>query len=248
MTGTDLHERFDAWLRTGAPEDPPRDAAIHASVCDECLRKVAALDSLATVDLGAAPLPPSLGIARPARPMRRPAFAMGAVVVMAVAVATGAIAAPLLLRHRGAAEQQVQAATGTPVPSARRSVSLVPGGVSPPTMTATPTAAAPSSAEEMSPRPTAFRTTAPGSVAPTRTPAASPRPTTAVTPTLAATATPIATPLETVVSTPTASPTPAPTAVPDDCADGVDNDGDGAIDLLDPGCTLGTYEAFANPP
>jgi hypothetical protein len=33
--------------------------------------------------------------------------------------------------------------------------------------------------------------------------------------------------------------------VPDDCEDGVDNDGDSLIDVLDPGCLLDGNEASA---
>lgn len=245
MPGPDLHDRFDAWLRSGAAGDPPRDAAIHASVCGECLRKAAALDSLAYVDLGAAPAPPSLqGATAPAR-VGRPAFAMGAVVVV-IAVTAGALAAPALLRAPRTAEQQILAATGTPVPSAGSSLNLVVGGTTPPTATATPAPSASSSVAEASAGPTAFRTPAPGTVAPTRTADPSPPLTPATTATPAATATP--TPISTATPSATPTATPAPTPVPDDCADGIDNDGDGATDLLDPGCTLGTYEAFADPP
>jgi hypothetical protein len=36
---------------------------------------------------------------------------------------------------------------------------------------------------------------------------------------------------------PSPSPTPSPTPAPDDCADGIDNDGDSLIDAADPGCS-----------
>ncbi len=207
MAGADLHDRFDAWLRSGASGEPPRDAAIHASVCEECLRKVVALDSLAEVDLGAAPVPPSLPSERLTAPgrLRRPAFVLGTAAAVVIGVATGSLAGPLLLGDRGIGEQQVQAATGTPAPSPGGSLILVP----------------PSAGGSLILVP-------PSAQRPTVTPEAAPSFATSV----LATATPVVR---------------VPTPVPDDCADGIDNDGDGLVDAADPGCTLGTYEAFADP-
>jgi hypothetical protein len=54
----DPHSRFQAWL-LGAPRgDPARDLALHASVCPECTRWVAAQDALTAIDLGRARMPP----------------------------------------------------------------------------------------------------------------------------------------------------------------------------------------------
>ena len=58
----DRHQRFQAWLAAGAEGDPPRDAAVHASVCDTCGRSIAALDRLAVVDFGRAPMPVALAL------------------------------------------------------------------------------------------------------------------------------------------------------------------------------------------
>src|SRR5439155_13548942 len=54
----DPHGRFQAWLPDGAGGDPPRDLALHASLCATCMDRVAAHDALARIDVGRAPLPP----------------------------------------------------------------------------------------------------------------------------------------------------------------------------------------------
>ncbi|MGH2455822.1 MAG: hypothetical protein ACRDHD_06150 [Candidatus Limnocylindria bacterium] len=55
----DPHGRFGEWLIAGASDEPPRDVALHASVCPECAAQIAAFDQLTVVDTGRAPLPPS---------------------------------------------------------------------------------------------------------------------------------------------------------------------------------------------
>ena len=59
----DPHIQLEEWLVDGAVNDPPREMAFHASMCDECLSRLNAFDSLAAVDVGAAGSPPPL--ARP---------------------------------------------------------------------------------------------------------------------------------------------------------------------------------------
>jgi hypothetical protein len=51
------HQRFHDWLTAGADGEPPRDAALHASVCAACHQSIAALDLLAMVNTGLAPMP-----------------------------------------------------------------------------------------------------------------------------------------------------------------------------------------------
>ena len=51
------HQRFHDWLTAGAEGDPPRDVAVHASVCPECRASIASLDRLATVNPGMASMP-----------------------------------------------------------------------------------------------------------------------------------------------------------------------------------------------
>jgi hypothetical protein len=61
----DPHQRFVAWLLAGAQGDPTRDLALHASVCPDCIRGIAAQDALAIIDVGRAPLPISKAAPRP---------------------------------------------------------------------------------------------------------------------------------------------------------------------------------------
>ena len=56
----DPHIQLEEWLVDGAVNDPPREMAFHASMCDECLSRLNAFDSLAKVDVGAAGSPPPL--------------------------------------------------------------------------------------------------------------------------------------------------------------------------------------------
>ena len=248
MSG-DLHARFDAWLAEGALGDPPRDAAIHASVCPECLHKSSALDALRGIDLGLATLPPSRVSGPSVATRRSVAWARGAAVaaVVVLAVVTGAIAAPLFSgAGDGPDEQQVLDATGTPEGAVAASTDATASADEPSaTPSATPAASgseSPTSSAAASigvvPQPpvTARPSAATARPSATATPrSATPRPTAAATPT----PTPLPTP------TPTPVPTPTPTPVPDDCADGIDNDGDLLIDALDPGCAFDGNEDSA---
>ena len=67
---TDSHHLLEAWLVEGAVGDPPRELAVHASVCESCARRLGAFDALAGVDVGAAGSPP------PLRPPTRVAIAL----------------------------------------------------------------------------------------------------------------------------------------------------------------------------
>src|SRR4026209_2028094 len=51
------HQRFQNWLIAGAEGDPPRDLAVHASVCTVCQRSIVALDELGLVNTGLARMP-----------------------------------------------------------------------------------------------------------------------------------------------------------------------------------------------
>ena len=53
----EAHQRFQDWLTAGADGDPPRDVAVHASLCAGCRRSIAALDLLAIVNPGLASMP-----------------------------------------------------------------------------------------------------------------------------------------------------------------------------------------------
>ncbi len=109
---SDPHRRFGAWLLAGAPGEPPRDAALHASVCAECMAGVAALDALAAVDPGRALLPPSIRAPqRGTAVLRTPALAAGAVLIIALGIAAGVGSA---ISRGDKAEGAVLEATGTP--------------------------------------------------------------------------------------------------------------------------------------
>ena len=60
----DPHSRFQAWLLNGPRGDPARDLALHASVCPECMRWVAAQDALSGSDLGRPRLSTAVRVAR----------------------------------------------------------------------------------------------------------------------------------------------------------------------------------------
>ncbi len=257
---SDLHDRFGAWLTDGARADLPRDAALHAASCDACRRDAAAFDALLASDPGAASLPPVVAGRRPRAvlpPSRiiRTAAAVAAVLLLAVWVGIGAgslldggrsgagstLASPTPLGEGILGNAGGPRATGSADPrassSARPTESAVPSAKLP----SIPTAATPqpvfsSFRPVVTPGPTAI-TPPIGTAGPSATSAATPAPT--ALPSLPPSPTPLATP----APTPTQVPTPPPT--PDDCADGLDNDGDFLIDILDPGCLLTGDEASA---
>ena len=257
---SDLHQRFGDWLADGARSDLPRDAALHASACDACLRDVAAFDALLAIDPGAAPPPvldERLAIGRP--PLIRALRAASGVAAALLLAASVGIGAGALLDQR----TQLGASVPTPTPAGEG----ILGGGGGPAASADLSGELPSpgsSADVSShpaPTPESGASAAPGTVA-TPAPVATPRPTTIITPPVgtprpsasgAATPAPTApppsvTPGPTLVPTPvpTAIPTPTPTAMPTptpaptptptpQCSDGEDNDGDGLIDFgLDP--------------
>jgi hypothetical protein len=254
---SDLHDRFRAWLTDGARADLPRDAALHASACEACLRDAAAFDALLAIELGSAPLPP-LRAGRPARTMPalgmlRAGVGVAAVLLLAVSVGIGTgalldrradggstVASPSpdgegILAGAGgpsatpASTDADESATGDPSPSADASDGT-PGP--------TPAPGASTPPRFATPGPTAI-TPPIGTPRPTSSSVATPAPTT-TSPVSTPVPTPVATPVPTPVPTPVA--TPAPTPVPE-CSDGVDNDGDTLIDfgsdllVNDPGCS-----------
>jgi hypothetical protein len=240
----DLHERFVDWLADGAEGEPPRDLALHASSCEDCMRAVAAIESLRAIDVGAAPLPPLRRVAQ-GRP--RP-FAIARVTVGALAVillaASVVIGASGLFRATPPADEPASTAgdvlagvplddrrdrraTDTPTPSPSPSAS--------PTPSPSPTDAPSVEEATAAPPPPAPRTEAPQPP-----PTAAPQP---PAPTVAP-ATPAPPPPTPVPTAPPPSITPSPT-IPEptptpapQCSDGIDNDSDGLIDFpLDLGCT-----------
>jgi len=203
------HARFLTWLATGARGEPARDLALHASVCPECTRAIAALDLLGRIDPGLAPMPSWNGVSdEPGGLLRAARFAAAAAGVMLVAVVVGIGASQLIMGARVSGE--VAFGSGTPAEgllggAGTPAASPTPqgfsnGGDSP---TASPTPEPPGTpislpTPQATPRPTAV---------PTRTPRPTPTPHPTATPT------PLVTPSPTPVPTDTPSPseTPAPT-------------------------------------
>jgi hypothetical protein len=199
---TDPHVRFGTWVAGGARGEPPRDLAVHASVCADCQRMIVAYDRLAAVNPArAAQVPPrrSRDVGGALIGAGRVASALAGVVIVAAVVGLGA--AQLVDAMRGAPangevavatdtpEQQVGAGNATPRPTPGFSV------------TATPEASGPSGSGD------AFGTPLP---LPELRPADAPGDTAPPTPVPTA----VPTPIETPSPTPTPTPTPAPT-IPD---------------------------------
>ena len=219
------HDRFSAWLSDGAVGELPRDLALHASSCSECLSMAGALDDLAAVDLDGAERPPMLAGRAPDRSSLATAarWSAGAAVLGIAALAVGILGSGWLLdRDPG---------TGTPAAFERTTRNegvlggaggssstgdvATPDDTSSPSPTASPiedpgatSSAEPSLDVPMPDQPA--RTAAPMPPAP-RIPAGTPRASAAPTPVPTVT-TPVPTPVPT--SAPTSAPTPIPTPTP----------------------------------
>lgn len=218
----DLHGRFAEWLAAGAAGDPPRDAALHASVCPECMARVAALDALAGIDPGLAPMPPS----RHSPQLRqaelpavgRFAAAVGGVLVAGILLAFGT--AQLSAGRPGESPaatpplaEGVLPSTGAPSPTATATPTPTPRPSRSPRATPTVTA---------TPSPTVAATPVPPPIVvppPAPPPAPPPEVTPAPTPVPAPVPTPVPTPEPTPPPTPgTPSPTPPATQPPTETA------------------------------
>jgi hypothetical protein len=89
----DPHHLLEDWLADGAVGDPPREVAVHATVCDACARRLGAFDGLALVDVSAAGSPPPL----PARGR----FAIGVAWARAGTAVAGAVLAGIIVVFAG---------------------------------------------------------------------------------------------------------------------------------------------------
>lgn len=260
---TDLHDRFRAWLLDGARGEPARDAALHASACARCLADVAAFDALLAVDVSGADVP-LLPVGTP-RPIRTPAVqalraisGVASVSVLVLAAMVGAGALRDDTAGTGIAIGPTESPDGEGILAGGPSVAAASVDPASPSTTPSPDASDRASEEPASSEiPGEATPTLPPFVAPPP-PAITPGPTAAVTPGPTAAATPAPTPLMTPAPTPiptalpTVSPTPTPTPTSDptppptdDCEDGIDNDGDLLIDVLDPGCLSDGNESSA---
>lgn len=216
----DAHGWFQAWLTAGADGDPPRDVAVHASVCAACRQSMAAMDLLTIVDPGLAgmPSPPPViarsGLAHPGR------LASAAAGVVFSAVILGIGASQLIALSRDNQGGPIAQASQTPAQG-------VLGGAQTPEPT---TSSQPASAESLTPLATPEPTPRPGGSNATPRPSPSPtsnatltpspgptgapslQPTASPTPMPTGTATPA--PSDTATPAPTDTPTPAPTDTP----------------------------------
>jgi hypothetical protein len=231
----EAHRRFHDWLSSGAEGDPPRDLAVHASVCDGCRQSIAAFDRLAGINPGLASMPAEpTGRERGALATAGRLFVATAVLLSAAVLGVGVSQLIGVERNGGAV------ARATPTPDQN-----VLGG----TATAQPSqGTTPSSAGETltplgTPNPTARPR--PGATAVPWHPAPTPIPTAVPTPSTSATGLPSSSPVPSDTETPT--PTPTETPIPPQCSDGIDNDGDSLIDMADPGCADPTDNDETDP-
>ena len=122
----EAHERFQDWLTSGAEGDPPRDLAVHASVCDGCRQSIAALDRLASINPGLAGMPAEpTGSERGRLALAGRVLAATAVLFCAGILGVGASQLIGVQRHGGPVahasptpNQNVLGQTATPQPSA----------------------------------------------------------------------------------------------------------------------------------
>jgi hypothetical protein len=185
----DPHRRFAAWLVAAVDEDPPRDLAVHASVCSACQLEISALDMLTAIDISRAGMPPPRALTGRSR--------LGTTGRMAVAV-SGAAAMAVI----GVGGWRLAEAGGLGAgPASEAPTQAVLGNTGRPETApaASPSAGAPVTTEEStgspSPSPAATTSIVP---LPPPPPAATPRPT----------AEPSRTPRPSIIIS---SPTPAPT-------------------------------------
>jgi len=260
----EAHQRFRDWLTSGAEGDPPRDVAVHASVCPECRSSIAALDLLARVDPGMASMPAeptglergrlaSAGRLAGATAVLFSAAILGVGVSQLIGISrpTGPIAqasaSPVQnVLGEAATQQPVEGATPTAPPE-----TLTPLGTAEPTQGPPLPTPWPYVTPAPTPRATPKPTSTPTAV-PTPTPAASrtPTPTESPTPSPVATETPMPTPVDTdgdgvtdAIELQYGSDPNNALSTPESslyaastCTDGVDNDLDGSTDALDTGC------------
>ena len=221
---SDPHGRFVAWLLDGASGDPPRDLAVHASLCASCMQLVAAHDALARIDVGRAPLPPwrPPAIRRAlVRQAGRFAAATASMVLLGGAVILGA--SQILAGRAGNGQERaggVLAASGSPEASASSGLPGSPSASGSATPSASPSASPGQTQGLRQPQATSNPFIPPGTPRasqtigpPSRTPTSSPQ-TTGATATPSPAPTPVLTPSPTLAPTPVETPTETPSPSP----------------------------------
>ena len=261
----EAHRRFREWLTGGAEGDPPRDIAVHASVCAECSSSIAALDLLSVVDTGKASMPAEPVGREHSRLVVGVRLAGATAVLFSAAILGVGVSQLIGVSHPNGPvaqasptpDQNVLGATATPQPS-QPSAAPTPQDTLTPLGTPFPT--------QTQPGATAFATPFPyWTYIPT------PYPTPFATPTGQPTPGPTDTPPPPTATPTPPTPTPDPTATPptdtvgdgvsdavenqygsnpndpvstpeallysaSTCGDSVDNDLDGSTDAADSGC------------
>jgi hypothetical protein len=209
----DPHGRFAAWLLAAVDDDPPRDLAVHASVCSACQFEIAALDMLTAIDLSRAGMPPPRAIHSRGRlgAVGRVAVAVSGVAALAaIGVGGWRLAEAGGLMSGAASEAPTQAVLGnTGHPEAAPAASPSAGASITPEESSGPPSPSPAATPGTVPLPPPAVVTPRPTAAPSRTP----RPSIIISsPTPAPTEEPSPTPIPTPVPTLEPSPTPAPAA------------------------------------
>jgi hypothetical protein len=207
----DPHRRFAAWLETSTDEGPPRDLAVHATVCVGCQQRIAAIDMLTAIDPALAGIPEwrALPTSGWLRATGRSAVVVGGVAaLMALGIGSWRLIQASNLLLGPAVESPTQAVLGgTGLPAATASPSALPTE-RPSVDDASPSeAGATSQPSGVTPSSTISQPTPPPAqptARPTNRPAATPRPL----------ITPSPTPPATVAPTSTPTPLPTPEATP----------------------------------
>ena len=142
---SDLHDRLADWLGAGAPGEPARDVALHASACQTCLGRIAALDALADIDLGGAPIPPTAaGQAVSSAILVRALIGTTAVAVLTVGIVAGSGLMPPRVPADGATASTTPPTPGGGVLAGEGAPSTPSPTTDNPDASAAPTRAAPS--------------------------------------------------------------------------------------------------------
>jgi hypothetical protein len=191
----EAHRRFHDWLSAGAEGDPPRDLAVHASVCDGCRQSITAFDRLAGINPGLASMPVE-PTGRERGGLATAGRLLGATAVLFSAAILGVGVSQLI----GVERSDGPVAQGSPTPDQN----VLAGTATPqPSEHATPSSDQETLTPLDTPGPTVHQQPAATPI-PRRTPAPGPLPTPQ----------PAGTPLPTAIPTPTPVPTPTPTPGP----------------------------------
>ncbi len=205
----DVHDRFDAWLAAADAAELPRDVALHASGCDRCLGRAAAIDGLLRLDIGAAAPPPVLDATR-AGSIKTGLIAAGGMGAWVPTLGVLALVTAVGLANLGLFRTGPTAAEISPAPINEG----VLGGAAGPSGTAVASASESESATPVSTETEPGASSAPPIVTPPQTTAPTPDPTRQPTAAPSEAPDPTRIPVPTRNQSPTPDPTPSPTIPP----------------------------------